>query len=116
MTITDGLDPTQSTTYTVTVTANTLGTLTVASAAGTEEGTTALTVSPAIASGNIYKYVVDDDVADVAWGDDLTEWTTWDGTSDITAANGKKLTLAECNSDAEAVKAGSVTVVANSGE
>lgn len=111
ITVTDELDSTITSTYTVNV--NVLGALTVASEAGTNTGDTAITVTPAAASGNIYKYKVDDAVQTVDYDDDLSTWTTWNGSADITAASGKKITVAECTSAGKARKVGSATVVAN---
>ena len=48
-----------------------LGSLNVVSAAGTDSGDTALTVTPEAAEGNIYKYKVDDEVPAVDYDDDL---------------------------------------------
>lgn len=90
-----------------------LGKLTVTSAAGTDSGTTALTVTEELTEGNKYVYKVGDKAADVAYGRKLTKgWTAWDGASDITAATGKTLTLAEVSSLNEARNAGSATVTA----
>lgn len=110
ITVTDELNSAITQTYTVNV--NVLGSLTVESAAGTNTGDTALTVTPAAASGNIYKYKVADDVTAVDYDDDLSTWTTWNGSADITAASGKKITVAECTSAGKARKVGSATVVA----
>lgn len=89
-----------------------LGTLTVNSAAGTAAGDTEVTVSPAKAEGNSYKYKVADTETTVTYGQNVKQWTAWDGTSDITAATGKKITVVECDSEYRAVKAGSATVAA----
>lgn len=87
--------------------------LTVASAAGTASGDTAITVTETKGTGNIYKYKVDTAAASVVYGQDLSAWTTWDGESDITAATGRILTLAECTSAGKALKVGTVTVTAH---
>lgn len=89
-----------------------LAELTVTSAAGTASGDTAINVSPALTSGNSYKYKVGDAAQSVTYGKSVQTWTAWDGTSDITAETGKILTLVECDSSYKAVKAGSVTVTA----
>ena len=78
-----------------------LGTLTVTSAAGTNVGDTKLTVTPALTSGNSYKYKVAD-----------TAWSAWNGTADITATTGKVVTVVECDSAYKAQKAGNATVTA----
>ena len=82
------------------------------SAAGTAVGDTAITVSPALTSGNSYKYKVATDVTFPTYGQNLRSWTTWDGTSDITAATGKEICVAEVDGDYKAVKAGITTVTA----
>lgn len=89
-----------------------LDNLTVSSAAGTAVGDTAITVSPALTSGNSYKYKVATDVTFPTYGQNLRSWTTWDGTSDITAATGKEICVAEVDGDYKAVKAGITTVTA----
>lgn len=89
-----------------------LGSLTVTSAAGTDSGTTKLTVSPTKASGNFYKYKVADNVTSVTYGQNVQTWTAWDGTSDITASTGKTVTVVECDSAYKAKSAGSATVTA----
>lgn len=84
--------------------------LSVSSAASATSGTTTLTVTPAKASGD--SYVVYHGAATPAVGQVLTSWTAWDGTSNITAATGDILTVAEVNSTGAAVKAGIVVVTA----
>ena len=84
--------------------------LTVASAAGTTTGTTTLTVTPALGEGNSYRYY--HGAATPSVGEVLTAWAAWDGISDITAATGDILTVAEVSGTKAAVKAGIVTVTA----
>lgn len=86
--------------------------LTVTSAAGTATGDTAITVSPAKASGNIYKYKVADTATSVAFDENVASWNDWDGDDDITAATGKKITIVEATAAGFARKAGSATVTA----
>lgn len=90
----------------------TLGTLTVTSAAGTTSGTTKLTVTPAKASGNSYKYKAASAATPVVYGQNVQTWTAWDGTSDITATTGQVVTVVECGSDYKAKSAGNATVTA----
>ena len=90
----------------------TLGTLTVASAAGKASGTTKLTVTPTKGAGSVYKYKVGETAATVAAGDDVSGWDSWDGTSDVTAANGKTITVVEADTLGAATAAGSATVTA----
>lgn len=96
-----------------TVGAQTLGTLTVTSAAGTSSGNTKITVSPAKANaGNVYKYKVGSAAETVTYGQNVKTWTAWDGTSEITAANSQEITVVEASSDYKALKAGNATVTA----
>lgn len=90
----------------------TLGTLTVSSSSGTNSGDTKLTVTPAKASGNAYKYKVADSATAVTYGQNVQTWTAWDGTADITAQTGKVVTVVECDSAYKALKAGNATVTA----
>lgn len=93
-----------------------LGTLTVQSAAGSTVGTTKLTISPELTSGNSYKYKVSDEETKVEAGQNVRVWKTWDGKSDIEVENGKHITVVECNKDYEVVNAGSATVTAKAEE
>lgn len=88
-----------------------LGTLTVTSEAGTAVGDTKITVTPAKAEGNIYKYKVADTAADVTYDMNVQNWSVWDGTADITAATDKVITVVEATADYKARAAGSATVV-----
>lgn len=91
----------------------TLGDLTVASAAGTDSGTTRLTVTPAKGNeGNVYKYKVASSQTTVEYGQNVKNWSAWDGKSDITAATGQVITLVECDSTYKALSAGHATVTA----
>lgn len=91
----------------------TLGTLTVTSAAGTASGTTKLTVSPdREASGNVYKYKAGTAETAVVYGQNVRNWTTWDGESDLTIATGQKVTVVECDANYTAQNAGTATVTA----
>lgn len=90
-----------------------LGLLTLTSAAGASSGKTAITVSPAKAAGNSYKYIVDDARTVVLPGQTVgSDWSSWDGSADITAATNKILTLVELNGSSQVVKAGYVKVTA----
>lgn len=91
----------------------TLGALTVNSVAGTESGDTKITVNPAKENANnVYKYKVAADVVTVGYGQNLRNWSTWDGKADITAANGQKITVVECDGTYKALNAGSANVTA----
>lgn len=84
--------------------------LMVSSAAGSTSGKTKLTVTPTIGSGNSYRYMAG--AQNPAVGAVLSAWTAWDSTSDITAATGDILTVAEVDGAGAAVKAGICTVTA----
>ena len=91
----------------------TLGDLTVASAAGTDSGTTKLTVTPAKGNeGNVYKYKVASSQTTGEYGQNVKNWSAWDGKSDITAATGQVITVVECDSTYKALNAGHATVTA----
>ena len=93
----------------------TLGTLTVTSAAGTVTGDTKITVNPAKEnSNNVYKYKVATDAVAVGYGQNLRNWTSWDGKADIKAATGQKITVVECDGTYKALNAGSASVTAKS--
>ena len=90
-----------------------LDNLTVTSAASsTTSGKTKLTVSPAMTSGNSYKYKVADNAVLPAAGQSVKGWTAWNGTDEITAATGKEICVVECDSAYRALKAGVATVTA----
>lgn len=94
-------------------TTQTLGTLTVNSAAGSKSGDTKVTVTPAKAStGNVYKYKVASSETTVDYGQNVKNWSAWDGETDITAATGQVITVVECDSTYKALSAGHATVTA----
>lgn len=89
----------------------TLGTLTVISAAGTATGNTKITVNPAKENvNNVYKYKVDASETAVTYGQNLRNWTTWDGKADVKATTGQKITVVECDGTYKALNAGSTSV------
>lgn len=93
----------------------TLGTLTVTSAAGTATGNTKITVNPAKENANnVYKYKVAAEVATVGYGQNLRNWTSWDGKADIKATTGQKITVTECDGTYKALNAGNTSVTAKS--
>lgn len=93
----------------------TLGTLTVNSVAGAPTGDTKITVNPAKENtGNVYKYKVAADAVTVGYGQNLRNWTTWDGKADIKATTGQKITVVECDGTYKALNAGSTSVTAKS--
>ena len=92
--------------------ASQLGTLTVASAAGTAAGDTKITITEPKGDGNSYKYKIADAAADVTYKQSVRNWSVWDGVSDIAAATGTTITVVECDEEYLALKAGSQTVTA----
>lgn len=93
-----------------------LAAITVASAAGTAVGDTKLTLSGYTpAAGESYKYKVGDTAPAVGLYEVLDNtWMAWNGTADITAATGKKITVASVDATGAAVAAGNATVTAKS--
>lgn len=93
----------------------TLGTLTVNSVAGTASGDTKITVNPAKENaGNVYKYKVAAEAVTVGYGQNLRNWTSWDGKADIKAATGQEITVVECDGTYKALNSGSASVTAKS--
>ena len=91
----------------------TLGDLTVQSTAGSSSGTTKITVNPEKGNaGNVYKYKVASSETTVEYGQNVKNWSAWDGKSDITAASGQVITVVECDSTYKALNAGHTTVTA----
>ena len=89
-----------------------LDTLTVVSAEGSASGKTALTVTGhTLKSGEGYVYKTHaTDAPAVSLGDDVSTWSTWNGSANITATTGHKITVAVKDSNGEAVAAGSTDV------
>ena len=91
----------------------TLGTLTVNSVAGSTTGNTKITVNPAKENANnVYKYKVGASETAVTYGQNLRNWTTWDGKAEIKAATGQNITVVECDGTYKALNAGSASVTA----
>lgn len=94
-------------------TVSTLGSLTVTSIAGSTTGDTFLTVTPTLTSGNSYMYKTAASVTLPAYNDvcnTTAGYTTWNGTSDITATTGNEIAVIEVDSSYKAIKAGKTTV------
>lgn len=93
----------------------TLGTLTVASTAGSTTGNTKITVNPAKENvNNVYKYKVGASETAVTYGQNLRNWTTWDGKADVKATTEQKITVVECDGTYKALNTGSASVTAKS--
>lgn len=95
-----------------TETAQVLGLLVLNSTAGSTTGKTAIAVAGTKGSGNVYKYIVASTEIAVVYGMDVTSWTTWNGSDEITASTDSVLTLVEATSGYAARKVGSVVVTA----
>lgn len=88
-----------------------LGTLTLTSVVGTTEGNTMITVSPALEGNNSYRYMTDpSEVTLPERNEDLSDWTSWNGVSEITAEDGHKICICEVDANNLAIKAGTTTV------
>ena len=94
----------------------TLGTLNVTSAAGSETGKTKLTVKEQIMSPkNCWKYKDAAAATPVTYGMDVKGWSKWDGESEIVSTAAHHVTLVECDQNYKAVRSGDVTVTVNAG-
>lgn len=89
-----------------------LGALSVTSVAGTESGTTAITVTPELEEGDSYRYITNPTVSLPAFGEDCSSYEAWNGVADITATDGNEIAIIEVDRSGRAVKAGKATVVA----
>lgn len=91
----------------------TLGTLTVAATAGSTTGNAKITVNPAKENvNNVYKYKVGASETAVTYGQNLRNWTTWDGKADVKATTKQKITVVECDGTYKALNAGHAIVTA----
>lgn len=89
------------------VPAGSLGELTVTSAEGTTTGKIAITVEPAKAEGNSYKYKVAANPTMPKYGDVCTSgYTNWNGTDEISGTAGQKIVVVEVDSENKAKKVG----------
>lgn len=89
-----------------------LTSLTVASEEGTLAGDTAIEVDPEKGDDESYAYKIGDAAQTVTYGMDVSGWTAWNGTSEITAASGKIITVVTANALNRATGSGYTSVVA----
>jgi len=84
----------------------------VSSVAGILAGKTKVTVSPSkSANTNKYKYTTSaTDITLPDAGDNLSAWTTWNGSAEIIATNGYYIAVAETEADYSCVKVGKTQV------
>lgn len=87
--------------------------LTLSSEAGASVGHTKITVSGATGTG-AYKYKATGTLPSL--GEDLSTWTSWDGTSEIEAEDSSVLAICEVDDRNLAVAGGTVFVTSNLGE
>lgn len=88
--------------------------LSVTSVAGASSGKTAISYTGYTkGASDVLKYKVTDDRIVVSIGQDVSGWTTWDGSADITAATNKILTLAVADSNGAVLAAGDTVVTAH---
>lgn len=89
----------------------TLGNLTVTSTEGSEVGKTKLEVKEQLTSmKNNWKYKDAAAETTVKYGDDVKNWSKWDGEAEIASTAGHHITLVECDMNYKAVRSGDVTV------
>ena len=89
----------------------TLGNLTVTSTEGSEAGKTKLEVKEQLMSmKNNWKYKDAAAETTVKYGDDVKNWSKWDGEAEIASTAGHHITLVECDMNYKAVRSGEVTV------
>lgn len=88
----------------------TLGTLTLTSAEGSESGKTQISVAEQLSSiNNVFKYKIGASAAtEVTYGMDVKTWTRWDGESEIATTDGYHVTVVEADSSYKAVASGDV--------
>ena len=91
----------------------TLGTLTVTAAEGTEAGKTKISVAEQLASiNNGFKYKTNASSAtSVTYGMDVKTWPRWDGKAEIAATEGDYVTIVEADPAYKAVRSGSAAAV-----
>ena len=87
-----------------------LGKLTIISEPGTKVFTTKITVNGA-SENPIFKYKISPAEIDFpSYHHDISDWISWDGTSEIEAEDGHIITIVETNSENLAEKAGNATI------
>jgi hypothetical protein len=92
------------------------GLLTLTSAAGATTGTTKITLTNTLGSGESYMYKTGASLDLPTYLGASTGYSAWDGTADITATTGNDVVIIVVNSADKVVKAGEVVAVSNAGE
>lgn len=91
------------------------GVMTVTSEAGTSTGKTKISVAPGkMNSANTYSYKTGASVDIPALQSTVSDYTTWDGTSEITATSNDDIVVVELNSDSKVVRTGKTKVTSAS--
>ncbi|MBQ9342778.1 MAG: N4-gp56 family major capsid protein [Clostridia bacterium] len=86
--------------------------ITIEAAIGINVGDTKLTMTGYTpGTGESYKYKVGDTATNLYLGEEVEGFTDWNGTTDITAAAGKVITVVSVDTDGKAVAAGTVVSV-----
>lgn len=86
--------------------------LTVTSVAGTTTGTTKVTVTPALTSGNSYVYQTNPSQITSPDYLETVDYAEWNGTADITAEDDHYIGIYEVNSDSQVVGFGQSVITA----
>lgn len=86
--------------------------ITVQSVPGTEIGATVITVADSVPD-TLYRYNFTDELPSL--NEDLTDWFSWDGVSEIFAEDGHKICIVEVTAESLAIKAGIATISVNLG-
>lgn len=85
--------------------------LTITAAEGAASGTTAITVTPDLDSGNSYKYKLAANPTVPTVGQECkTGYTVWDGSADINATGGQKIVVVEVDAAGKCIGAGTAVV------
>lgn len=93
----------------------TLGSMTLTSAEGSESGKTAISMEEGMLSNHdVLKYKVAASATTVTYGMDVKTWAKWDGESEITATSGQHVTIVEADQNYKAVRSGDVVAVVKS--
>lgn len=89
-----------------------LGTLTLTSVLGSEAGKTKITVTPELSSGNSYRFKTDPSAIELpARNANLSDWASWDGTSELVAEDSHKICICEVDGSNRAIKGGVTNIV-----
>lgn len=88
---------------------STIESLTLTATEGSTSGTTNISASPELTDGRSYRIKVGKNLTAPTLYADLNDWATWDGVSDIAAADGDTVIVAEVDVVGLAMAAGTTT-------